>query len=311
MTTASRRYGARRILAIAVTGALVFASGGCLSRDKDGTASDNSIRVPRLSAGQHYVVNPFTQQLMAYDMQTMKPASVSNEANYLYYGFGSISGTYTSGNSGAGGFTVVEITPSSVKTVLTVDDDEAIFPIARDTEAVVFLLYTYDSELVETARQLVLMTSRGTLEPFTRVTGLVSYGAIVGDVLYYTTADERGDSYDLWSIPKQELDAIPRSEEVGLSGGELYAYHGELFTSDGTNILAGEREYRCSGGCWFLEDYGVLVRIAPNSLAGLQLDVIDVDSGEVVHQVPDALGFELDDGVLTTFCVGAVDRYQL
>jgi len=218
---------------------------------------------------------------------------------------------YTSGNSIEGEFAVVEITPSSVKTVLTVGNNEAIFPIARDAEAAVFILCTYNSGLVETGRQLVRMTSPGTVSPFTQVTGLISYGAIVGDVLYYTTYDEKGDSYDLWSIPKRELDAMPRLQKTGLAGGELYEYRGQLFTSDGANILAGAREYRCSGGCWFLGDYGVLVRIAPNATSGLQLDVIDVDSGDVVHQVPDALGFEFADGVLTTFCVGAIDGYQL
>lgn len=311
------RSSCRRWLAtVAFTGMLSWGLGGCSQGNTPSAPSTpetraTGMRVPALSEGQRYVVEPFTQQLVAYDMNMRAPAQASDEVNFFYYKFGTLSNLYTSGNSATGGFSLVEVSSSEVRTVATTKDNEALFPIAQDGEVTIFVLYTFDDERHETARRLVRMTSPGVFEPFVHATGLIASGAVVGETLYYTTVDADEGTYDLWSVSKTDLDAEPEHERSGMDGGELYEYRGQLLTSDGTTIHGGPRDYECSDNCWFLDDFGVLVRDTADGSGGLRLDVIDMDSGETVHEVPGALGFDLSDGTLTTFCDGSIDEYRL
>ncbi len=92
---------------------LAFGVGACSSGGGVVTGTPveqgGGTRVPTLSGDGRFVVAPFTQQLVAYDLATHWPTQASSEQNFFYYGFRDMSGLYTSGNSTTGGFSVVRM----------------------------------------------------------------------------------------------------------------------------------------------------------------------------------------------------------
>lgn len=254
-----------------------------------------------------YLYHRFSQRLLTYDVEQHRVEEISDAPNFFQYEFPTPSRLFTAGDSVKGGFSILQVSPRKVTDVLTMPDDEGVFPLATSDRATFFLRSTYDAKGRETRRELVRLDAGKRLVPFTSVSGLVDSGAIVKDRLYYSVFDEEHDSYDVWSVPVAE----PRREMKDLDSGRLYAHDGALWHADARSIVRDDRSFECADLCYFHDEKRILIRIRVNQDSELDLDVIDTDTGKLIGSVADGLDYRVGDERVTVFREGDAQHVSL
>lgn len=273
------------------------------------------VRVPPRKAGQTFVFDPFEQQLVSYDDARGHVVATSHEDGFYYYGFRTATNLYTSGDNETNGFKILEIDAHTIRTVVTMPKDEAVFPLATAEGKTFFIVYDYKPGFgeEELRRRIVRLLPDGTMQTYRTFTGrdeLVDDGVLLGGRLYYTLGDASSDVGSLYSIDAREPGAEPRLERTGLKSDEVYAQGGRLLTSDGTTITDGKRSFTCTDLCWFYDDPSVLVAFVDEGTSTI-LKVIDATTGRTLHEVGEPVGFQLDGRRLTVRTTDGVKRIRL
>lgn len=314
MRTERRPKVGRRLNAALVAALLAIAT-GCTPPDAETEPRGDDpspspavapVKIPPLRPGQRYVVDPWHQNLVAYDPVAGTVARRSDQPGYFYYNFRSPSPLLTAGHNEANEFVVLAIDGLSTRQILQTGPDQALFPLAADEKHTFFVSYEYkDGGREERRRQILRLGDEGTLEPYASVTGprlKLDRGAILGERLFYTTYDATTDEYSLFSIPVEKPGETPRLEQEHLPSGEVLVDDGELFLSDGQKISSPTRSFTCADLCWFYDSPHVLVTMAQGSGGDVTLSVHDSTSGSALGSVDGGVvGFDVADDIITVY----------
>ena len=172
------------------------------------------------------------------------------------------------------------------------------------------ILTKYNREGVEAGRSLVEFDGEDLVE-HPAVTGLVSFGALIDDTLYYTVYEEKDNTYSLYEYRIEEPAAIPSKLEEGLSAGELYAVNGELFKSSVDTIYNDRIRFVKKSLNYFDEASRTLIQIYPDANADLVLQAIDMATGKAFSAVTGIIDFRIQDGILTAYGHGKIETIPL
>lgn len=285
-----------------------------------------------------------TRHLVRYSTRKKAVTFETRSPQTFQYAFSARSGLYTSGDSIAYGFRLLEIDGGQARTVLRADGPKGLFPVARTTTDTVVSVVDYDA-LGHIRGSRLARVRGGRLDTITELTASPLGGAILGDRLYFTTAAADGrQTYDLLVTDLN----MPRPTRVrtGLRSPQIYAGNGRLIVDGRSESIgstgatgstgggAGASDADGGGGtggagggggagregesfpCQYdcsTEDSGRwLFSLRPDRYRDLVFEVFSLSSGRSVWStVGDVVDYRMDNGKLTVYLNGEIRTHNL
>lgn len=276
--------------------------------DKDET-TDFDMFKPQ-TADSILLVNRFSYRLVSYNTKALTAEATFNKTNSFVYEFDPGCKYYTAGNSFDLGFGIYELNDSSFKNVLSMKENEGIFPLAYTENHYYFIKCTYDSEYLETSRVLVeYIPSENTLVEFENINGLIKDGVVINDTLYFTEYNEHNVNYNLCSLLLSEKGTAPKKEKT-LEFGELYTQNGELFTSDDEYISSETKKFKKASENYFIGS-DLLLQYQIQGDSGLCAILIDTETGEQIYSAEAIVDFKCSDSAITFYCEGTIKTFDM
>ncbi len=253
----------------------------------------------------------YSEKLLSYNTETYNVEERSNIQNFMQYEFNSGSDLYTAGNSLTNGFEVIQVKDKEIEVLYTMQDQEseAIFPLASHDGYDLFIVSEYDELGRETDRKVVAYNMDTFIE-YPEIEGLISFGAILNDTLYYTVYMDEVTNYALYKIDLKDVHSEPIFLEDGLEVGELYVHGGELFKSSFKKIFSDSKSFERMPLNYFDDSTHALIQIFPTEEANLVLSVINTKTDEVMTRVTNIVDFKIQDESIVVYTLEGIEKIQ-
>ncbi|ALF09299.1 hypothetical protein [Parageobacillus thermoglucosidasius] len=294
-----------------IMGIVFYFVSGCSIVNENNNSENNSsslsgqgVTLPKCQSKDSCMIlyNRFTQKLLAYNLATKTIEQQTNRPNYVVYEFNTKSNYYTAGDSHAKDFSILRIHQNQIKEIYRLEDQQAIFPLATDGKRFFFIMLYCDKNGAEIKRSIVrLDAGEHQLIDYPNAKGLISYGVIIHNQLYYTAYDKPTDSYSLYVLDLSDRNNMPQLLETGLEAGELYCLNDQLYRTDKEKIYHGNNVFTKKILNYFDQDSQMLIQIYPNRDATLILDVIDTQTKKHIGSATDVIDFSIEKNEIIVY----------
>jgi len=276
----------------------------------DNDKSPQDVYIDPVSSDSILLVDRFSQKLVSYNTKKYTVEKRMNALNHMIYEFSPLARYMTSGHSINFGFEIISI-DSVVHTVYSMKPNEGIFPLAYYSDDYYFIKSQYDKYGVETDRVLVKFDYiKNKLIEYTHAHGLVSYGTVIDDKLYYTVYNENNDDYTLYSLLRDDFDSIPKLEKESLENGEIFSQGGVLYVTNRKSIISDNKQFKKETQNYFIgENYLVQYQIQKDDT--LDAVVIDTSTGEKIFTAENIVDFNVSNEEIIFYCEGCIKKYPL
>lgn len=271
-----------------------------------------------VSSNEDYIMiyNPFTYKFVSYNKKTLLPETKKvneNEKNILQFSFTTKSKYYTSGDCYKRNFEIIKLNNGLIESVYKLEnkDTEAIFPLASDEKNVFFFKADYSKKGLPISK--IVKFDSNTLKEFPNTNGLISNGAILNNLLYYTVFDESQKTYSLYSLDYSNFTNTPKLIETNLKASELFVLNNKLYLSNNDAIYCKNDVFQKSSMNFYDVESNTLIQINPNPNNDNQLTmkIIKADTKKEIKTINNIIGFIIEKGELTAYCYKGIEKIQL
>ncbi|MDR2736158.1 MAG: hypothetical protein LBB49_01170 [Gracilibacteraceae bacterium] len=200
-------------------------------------------------------------------------------------------------------FSIINVQDRQVAVELGLPTGETIYPLAF-SDSYLFFIKTEAGSSIKTVVRYDAATA--TLTEYPHLEGLISFGAVGGDTLYYTVFSEI-ESYSLYQADCTDVNAQPQLVRDGLNRGEVYVQGETLYLSDKRYLYSDQKRFRQEALNYFIGDTCLLQYI--ETANGYNAVIIDTETGETVKQAANFLGFSTTGNEIIMYCQGAIERF--
>lgn len=145
---------------------------------------------------------------------------------------------------------------------------------------------------------------------YTNAHGLISYGTVIGNKLYYTVYNEIDDNFSLYSLLRDDFDSVPELEKEDLKDGRIYSQGDVLYFTDKDTIFSDNKEFKNEAQNYFIgENY--LVQYQIQNDGSINANLIDTDTGKNVFNAKNIVDFKVTDKEIIFYCYGSIEKYPL
>ncbi|MFT4034610.1 MAG: hypothetical protein QM679_03430 [Patulibacter sp.] len=260
----------------------------------------------------------FNNKLVAYDVAKKAVVSEGDREGYSQYAFRPANGFFTSGDQVGRDFSLLRVKGDDITTLYRPQPEGAagMFPLAASGSKL-FVSVTQDPPVENgTAELTSLVGARFDgdhhLTVFPHVKKPMD-GAIIGDVLYYTTYRESADSYDLYRTSSTSPQASPKLVKRGLGSEFLYAHDSHLYHYENHRVVGSGRSFACKSdeSCFFHDDAHLFISMYINDDSTSELSAVDTRTGKQVAKVTDVIDYKVANSQITVYCEGSIKRFPL
>lgn len=262
------------------------------------------------------IYNPFIYKFISYNKKTFLPETRKineSEKNILQYSFNTKSEYYTSGDSYKNHFEIIKLNKGSIQSIYALEnkETEAIFPLASDDKNIFFFKADYSNKGLPISK--IVSFDNNTLNEFPNTTGLISDGAILNNLLYYTVYDEKKKTYSLYSLDFSNFSNIPELVKTNLEAKEIFVLNTKLYLSNKDTIYYGNDVFKKASENFYDVESNTLIQINPNpdNYNQLALKIINADNKKEIKAIDNVVGFSIEDYEITVYSYGSIEKVQL
>lgn len=254
--------------------------------------------------------NPFIQNLVTYNNQSKEVELWDPADNQLQYPTGEAD-VYVDGNSQTNEFTLMKIDKSEITELYDFPKNEGVFPIGEKDGTIYFVHSFYQEDGKEyldkrTLSALDLNTKEVT--DYTNAKGLIDYGVVGDEAIYYTVYDDDQDLYSLMKINYSDTSQSPETIKTGLQDGIVLLNGQELYYSDGKKLISDNHEFKKESVNFFYQ--GSLFQFYLNEEGSLSLKMTN-PKDDSVYSEEDIEGIRLEDDQIKICKPGQVINHDL
>jgi len=281
-----------------------------LDNDNSGSGRNDVLSIKPVSQDSILLIDRFGYKIFSYNTKTFQIEKRLNAVNYMIYEFSPDCLYYSAGHSIDLGFSVFKITQQTSTVLKKMPDNEGIFPLAQSDKYMFFIRCIYDKRSIEISRHIVKYDlENNTFEEFGNPEGLISYGAIIGEILYYTVYNERENNYTLFSVSCSDSTATVNKVKDNLEGGEIFSQGKTLYITDGSSIISENAKFKKESENYFIGS-NILVQYQIQKNGDLSAIVTDTETGNRVYSAENIVDFAVSDSEITFYCVGAIKTFK-
>ena len=253
-------------------------------------------------------IDPIRQTQISYDTAIHDTDAIMSSDYTVYVGNPSINCYVIGPGTGGAGtqcFSIFSLDDRQVSVKLSLPAGEAIYPLAFSDRYLFFLKSGVDM-LDSTVVRYDPTTQ--TLTEYSNLRGIILSGAICGNTLYYIIFNEVGHSYTLWQADASNADARPEVIRDAMNRSDIYAQGEDLYLTDNRYLYHGDKKFHHELRNYFIGEKYLLQYVENN--AGIDVVIVDTDTGETAAQAPDILGISVDGDEIVLYCRGTVERFR-
>lgn len=255
--------------------------------------------------------NPYIQHIIKYNKQFKDISLLDATENQFQYQVANKSNLYIDGNSLTNGFRLIQLNKDSISEIYKFNKNEGVFPIGIIGEKL-YCVHAYykvnGEEKTEKRRVGVFDLNTKKLIDFTNTKGLVSYGGVGKDYIYYTVYHDSSNTYSLMRVKINVIDSIPEQIKDSLIDGRIIVSNDDLYYSNGNNLFCGEKKYKIESEN-FIEKNS-LIQFYPNSYGRLCIKIINLQNNNVFED-EDICGIRFENDYLMICKLSGVISYAL
>ncbi len=279
----------------------------CLGFTACGKADDGKLKESIV------IYDHWNNNLVLYDTINGGVQKLYDEEDTYQYEFNTTNRYYTTGNNEDGNFKIIEIIDGTVKEVYKMENKEdAIFPLAADQERNLYYFLIYRGITGE-EREIVKLSTDGTLELCYKTKEKISDGAIIDDKLLYSVYKENKDTYDIYEI-KIEAESEEQNNNIiyeDIEGGEIYEVNNNIFLEENGKLISQTREFTKKIDNHFIEEYHLLIQIDASSEGELMCYITDTNDGHVIKSIKNPIDYQINDGIMKVYCQNGIEEIKL
>lgn len=256
----------------------------------------------------------FSQKLLTYNTENYKVVQQNDTPNFFQFTFNKKSNYYTSGHSIDNGFKLLHIDNNKINVIYEAEKNEGIFPLATDGDMILFLRCFYDNsgkEIYEKRCVASFNTQENEFDKYNNITGLISFGDIIHETLYYTEYKPDSDTFSLFKINLHDFNAIPHLLETGLKKGEIYTSSDKLWKYDGEYIFNETSKFKTLNINTIDNKTDNLISIGIDNQDCLYIQVTDIINNDMYIKVNDIIDYKIKNNTIYIYGNGFIKKYSL
>ncbi|MDO5301185.1 MAG: hypothetical protein Q4E76_01600 [Tissierellia bacterium] len=225
-----------------------------------------------------FFYNPYTQKIVEYHPHTKKTQLWDHADNQFQFNVdhGDI---FVNGNSMTNDFGLLKLARKSISNIHNFDQGQGVFPIGMVDHNLYYIHTYYDENGAEnTEKRRIGVYNLKTQEniDYSNTGGAIDYGAVGDEYIYYTVYNSENDDYSLYRVLRDEISGAPEEMRSGLKDGLVLIGNGDLYTSDGINLISDHKTFKKETENFFRGNY--LFQYILNEESQLALKVTNIES---------------------------------
>lgn len=209
-----------------------------------------------VTENEEFFYNPYTQKMIKYNDKSKKIELWNPAKNQFQYIIGN-KNIFVNGNSYTNDFDLIKLEKFSITKIHEFHKNEGFFPIGEKNKKIYFIHSYYNengSEDYKKRKLAIFDLENKELKEFLNTKGLIDYGVVGDNYIYYTVYDNEKDTYSLMKIDNSETNQIPEVVKTELNDGLLLLANNELYYSDGNRLISDNKEYKKESVNFFYYD---------------------------------------------------------
>lgn len=257
-----------------------------------------------------YFYNPYVQKIIEYNSQSHQVSLWNTTLNQFQYSVDNES-LYVDGNSVSNEFKLISFKDNIEKEIIKFNKGEGVFPIGLDENKMYFIHSYYKENGKEeynkrTLAVLDLKTKK--IEDFKHTRGLIDYGAVNKNTIYYSTYNDEKDEYSLMKISNKGIEEKPQMVMNSIKNGQLLIHNDELYYAKDDKLVSDKREYNKEAVDFFCNNS--LIQFYINSDNKLSVKITNTLDNSVKTE-ENIIGIRIDNNILNICTINQVVNYEL
>lgn len=258
-----------------------------------------------------FYYNPFTQKIIKINSETSSHSLLNSTKNQFQFRVDGSENLYIDGNSLHNEFQLVKLTPDSIEVLHRFSKNEGVFPIGVKQGKLYFIhcFYTGNGEEEYENRCLSIFDLDSHLiKDFQETNGLIDYGTLTNDYIYYSKYIENDDIYHLMRIKDTDLNGIPEYVRSVNDDGLIIGSSIEYYFVDGENLISNNNKFKKESINYFQDNSLVQFYINKDNLLCLRITEAETNS---MTEFVDVLGIRILNGRIQIRKKDEVLEYEL
>ena len=260
--------------------------------------------------GTELFYNPYIQKFVCYNHRYQSNNLLDPTKNQFQYSVDN-EDIYVDGNSFTNEFEIVRLNDNSLSKIYAFSKNEGFFPIGKMDGKLYFIHSYYDKngqEEREKRRLAVFDLNTEKVEDFTNVFGLIDYGAVGKDYIYYTVYNEQKDIYTLMRVKNDDTNQTPEIIKTTVQDGLVLVGGNELYYSDGNRLISEKKEYKKESINFF--HHNSLIQCYINSKSQLCIRITNIRNNIVLVE-ENIIGIKIKNNEIIVCKLKQVETYEL
>lgn len=260
--------------------------------------------------------NRFEQKLVTYNLDENLVVCRNNEPNYFQFEFEDnlLSNIYTTGHSIDNHYKIIELKNKKINTLYTMEDLEAIFPLAYKNDNELFFIKSYyDTKGNEFYGKRIVchfnIKEKKLIEYKNTKGSIISKGIYLNNYVYYTVYNIEEDNYQLFRLDDSGKTNTPELVSSSLECPELYAFENKIWKSDTVNIYYNNQSFLKKTLNYFYKDY--LIQLEPNLEGNLVLYIFNIKTSDKTLEIRDVVDFRLIGNEILIYTNKKIEKIKL
>ena len=254
--------------------------------------------------------NPYIQKLILYSNEDKNFGMWNSTKNQFQYSVDN-NNLYIDGNSINNNFKLLELRGNSIKKLFNFPNNESFFPLGRYGDKIYLTHYFYNDdgkEKIDKRRISIYDIKTSKFTDFKKTTGLIDYGVLTMNEIYYTIYDVKKDRYSLMKIRKEGINDAPELVRSELKDGVILANENELYYSDGEKLISSKKQYKKEPVNFFHSK--ILYQFYVDDNEQLCIRITNTQNNNVITEV-DVLGIRIMNNKVKVCKLDGVKIYDL
>lgn len=254
--------------------------------------------------------NPYMQKLVVYDHISKELSLFDNTKNQFQFWVDGSDNLFINSNSVTNESCLVQVLPSKLIELYRFNKNEGIFPIGMLSDKLYFIHSFYDrSGKEEINRRCISIIDINTFEiqTYSQVNGLISYGCINDESVFYTLYDNEQKDYTVMSVKTGDITAMPNLIYQSVNDGVVMMNGEKLFYSDGRFLISDKDKYEAKSENLIYQK--LLVQLFVNSEGLLCIKVTHTETKNA-YEEEDICGIRFDKNSLLICSREGVITYE-
>ncbi|MHC1746880.1 MAG: hypothetical protein AB9856_00650 [Cellulosilyticaceae bacterium] len=261
---------------------------------------------------EQLLFNRYEQKLVTYDTHLKIVRSMNQEPDFLQSEFTTPSSLYTSGHNVHKHYKLLERGNNKVTILYSLNDDEAVFPLATNENYQLFTHTYYDKSGKEITQKRCITkfdSKQLTLTDYPYAQGLISKGVFFKGILYYTVFNENTKDYSMYALDCSNAINKPLLAENGLQSDELLVSNEGIWKSNKNLLYCNNKQVERAKLNYIYNNN--LLQIDMNHKGTIYMEVTALTTFEKYLTFENIIDFKVDKSVLTVYGNGYISEKGL